>query len=57
VWCAGLMSTNQTVKVEIVGSKSQHLPEVKALGHAHSKTMGKMPEGAFEEYAAQEYFQ
>src|SRR5690242_4268608 len=46
------MSTNPKVKVEVVNSKSQHLPEVKQLGRAHSRTLGMMPDGAFEEYAA-----
>jgi GNAT superfamily N-acetyltransferase/predicted nucleic acid-binding protein len=46
------MSTNPRVEVEIVGSNSLHLPEVKRLGRAHSKTLGMMPDGAFEEYAA-----
>jgi len=46
------MSTNPKVKVEVVDGQSQHLSEVKQLGRAHSKTLGMMPDGAFEEYAA-----
>lgn len=43
---------NPRAKVEIVDGKSQHLPQVKQLGRAHSKTLQMMPDGAFEEYAA-----
>jgi len=40
------------MKLEIIDHKSPHLETVKALGKANSATLGFLPEGAFDEYAA-----
>lgn len=40
------------MKLELIDHKSPHLEAVKALGKANAATLGFLPEGAFEEYAA-----
>jgi GNAT superfamily N-acetyltransferase len=40
------------MKVETIDHRSPHVETVKALGKANSGTLGFLPEGAFDEYAA-----
>jgi predicted GNAT family acetyltransferase len=40
------------MSIEVIGLKSPHLPTVKALGKANAATLGFLPEGAFNDYAA-----
>jgi GNAT superfamily N-acetyltransferase/predicted nucleic acid-binding protein len=45
------MTSAPKIHVEVVDAKNPHLPQVKKLGRTHSKTLGMMPDGAFDEYA------
>jgi GNAT superfamily N-acetyltransferase/predicted nucleic acid-binding protein len=40
------------MKIEVIDRTSPHLPQVKALGRANAATLGFLPEGAFDDYAA-----